>query len=150
VALTGPPSAVTVVVIDDDLDSRLLVRALLRPLADVVAIVGEAEDGEEGLAVMRRTRPDIVITDLMMPRLNGMALAARVREELPQTKIIMMSSHIEDAYRMRVSDSPVDVFINKHVITSALLPAIREVVSRRQGREGRRSNGGASSAAPPK
>ena len=143
-ALTGPPSAVTVVVIDDDLDSRLLVRALLRPLADVVAIVGEAEDGEEGLAVVRRTRPDIVITDLMMPRLNGMALAARVREELPQTKIIMMSSHIEDAYRMRVSDSPVDVFINKHVITTALVPAIREVVSRR------RLNGGASSAAPPK
>ena len=98
---------------------------------------------------MRRTRPEIVITDLMMPRMNGMALALRIREELPQTKIILMSSHIEDAYRMRVSDSPVDVFINKHVIASALVPAIREVVSRRQGGEGRRSNGGASSAAPP-
>jgi hypothetical protein len=45
---------------------------------------------------------------------------------------------------MRVSDSPVDVFINKHVITTTLVPAIREVVSRR------RSNGGASSTAPPK
>jgi len=55
-----------------------------------------------------------------------------------------MSSHIEDACRMRVSDSPVDVFINKRGITTALVPAIREVVSRR------RSNGGASSAAPPK
>jgi DNA-binding NarL/FixJ family response regulator len=141
---------VSIVVVDDDPDYRSLVRALLRPLADVVSVVGEAEDGEEGLAVVRRTRPDIVITDLMMPRMNGMALAVRVREDLPQTKIILMSSHVEDAYRMRVSDSPVDVFINKHVINSALLPAIREVVSRRQGGEGRRSNGGASSAAPPK
>ena len=148
--LTGPPSVVSIVVVDDDLDSRQLVRALLGPLADVVSVVGEAEDGEAGLAVVRRTRPDIVITDLMMPRMSGMALAVRIREELPQTKIIMMSSHIEDAYRMGVSDSPVDVFINKHVMTSALIPAIREVVSRRQGGEGRRSNGGASSAAPPK
>ncbi|HKX02419.1 MAG TPA: response regulator transcription factor [Methylomirabilota bacterium] len=141
---TGASSVLTVVVIDDDLDYRLIVRALLRPLADVVAVIGEAEDGEEGLAVVRRSRPDIVITDLMMPRMNGIALAGRIREELPQTKIILMSSHVEDAYRMRVSDSPVDVFINKHVITTALVPAIREVVSRR------RSNGGASSAAPPK
>jgi DNA-binding NarL/FixJ family response regulator len=144
VSATGPPSVVTVVVVDDDPDYRSLVRALLGPLADMVSMVGEAEDGEEGLAVVRRTSPDILITDLSMPRMNGMALAVRVREELPQTKIIMMSSHIEDAYRMGVSDSPVDVFINKHVITSALVPAIREVVSRR------RSNGGASSAAPPK
>jgi len=150
VSSTGPASVLTVVVVDDDPDYRSLVRALLSTLADVVSVVGEADDGEEGLAVVRRTRPDVVITDLMMPRMNGMALAVRVREDLPQTKIIMMSSHIEDAYRMRVSDSPVDVFINKHVINSALLPAIREVVSRRQGGEGRRSNGGTSSAAPPK
>jgi DNA-binding NarL/FixJ family response regulator len=144
VSPTGASSALTVVVIDDDFDYRLIVRALLRPLADVVSVIGEAEDGEEGLAVVRRAHPDIVITDLMMPRMNGIALAVRIREELPQTKIILMSSHIEDAYRMRVSDSPVDVFINKRVITTALVPAIREVVSRR------RSNGGASSAAPPK
>jgi DNA-binding NarL/FixJ family response regulator len=141
---------VNVVVIDDDLDYRLIVRALLRRLGDRVSVVGEAADGEEGLAVVLRTRPDIVITDLMMPRMNGMELAVRIREELPQAKIILMSSYIEDAYRMRVSDSPVDVFINKHVLTTALLPAIREVVSRRQGGEGRTSNGGASSAAPPK
>jgi len=150
VPLTGPHSVVTVVIVDDDPDYRSLVRTLLSPLADVVSVVGEAKDGEEGLAVVRRIRPDIVVTDLMMPRMNGMALAVRIREELPQTKIIMMSSHIEDAYRMGVSDSPADVFINKQVIASALLPAIREVVSRRQGGEGRRSNGGASSAAPPK
>ena len=45
---------------------------------------------------------------------------------------MQMSSHIEDACRMRVSDSPVDVFINKRGITTALVPAIREVVSRRR------------------
>jgi DNA-binding NarL/FixJ family response regulator len=144
VSSTGPASVLTVVVIDDDVDYRLLVRALLRSLADVVSVVGDAEDGEEGLALVRRTRPDIVITDLMMPRMNGVVLATRIREELPQTKIILISSRIEDAYRMMVSDSAVDVFIDKHVLASALVPAIREVVSRR------RSNGGASSAAPPK
>jgi DNA-binding NarL/FixJ family response regulator len=144
VSSTGPASVLTVVIIDDDVDYRLLVRGLLRSLADVVSVVGDAEDGEEGLALVRRTRPDIVITDLMMPRMNGVVLATRIREELPHTKIILISSRIEDAYRMMVSDSAVDVFIDKHVLASALVPAIREVVSRR------RSNGGASPAAPPK
>ena len=141
---------VTIVVVDDDPDYRLLVQALLRPLAELVSVIGEADDGEEALAVVRSTRPDILITDLMMPRMNGVVLATLVRQELPQIKIILMSSYSEDAYRMMVSDSPVDVFISKHVITRALLPAIREVVSRRSGDEGRHSNGGASSAAPPK
>jgi len=62
---------VTIVVADDDLEYREIVRALLEPMSDTMAIVGEAADGEAALALVRRERPDIVITDLMMPRLNG-------------------------------------------------------------------------------
>jgi hypothetical protein len=63
-----------------------------------------------------------------------------------------MSSHVEDAYRLMASDSGAAVFINKHVITSSLLPAIRDVMSRSGGGgSSLPSNGGtSSSAAPPK
>jgi len=54
----------TTVVADDAPDYREMVRALLRPMSDTVTIVGEAADGEEALALVRRERPDIVITDL--------------------------------------------------------------------------------------
>jgi len=124
-----PP--LTVVVVDDTPDYRETVRFLLLGLDDVVTIVGEAADGEEGLAVVLRERPDIVISDLVMPRLNGVELTRRIRQELPQTKIILMSSYAEDAYRLMASDSGADAFVSKRVIDSSLLPAIRDVNARR-------------------
>ncbi len=152
--MARPPSALlTIVVVDDQLDFRLIVRALLRGVADLATIVGEAADGDEALALVRRTRPDILISDVIMPGLNGVDLARRVRAELPQTRTILMSSHVDDAYRLMASDSGADVFINKHVITSSLLPAVRDLISRATGAGGSgRPNGGTSSSsvAPPK
>lgn len=141
-----PP--LTVVVVDDTPDNREIVRSLLLRLPDMLTIVGEAADGEEGLAVVLRERPDIVITDLVMPRLNGVELTRRIRRQLPQTKIILMSSYTEDAYRLMASDSGADAFVNKQLLTSALLPAIRDVIRRRlSGGSGPRPpNAGASSA----
>ncbi|HEU4439540.1 MAG TPA: response regulator transcription factor [Methylomirabilota bacterium] len=144
------PAPLTVVVVDDELDFRLIVRALLRGLADSVTIVGEAQDGEEALRLLRRTRPDILICDIMIPGINGVEVARRVRDELPQTKTILMSSHVEDAYRLMASDSGAAVFINKHVITTSLVPAVRDLISRSGGGgSSLPSNGGTSSAAPP-
>jgi DNA-binding response OmpR family regulator len=97
---------VTVVVVDDNEDTRLIVRALLRPVHDVMTFVGDAADGKEGLALVRRERPDIVITDLVMPE-------------------------IEDAYRLMASDSGADAFVNKQVIARTLLPAIGDLLRRR-------------------
>ena len=121
----------TIVVADDAPDYREIVRALLRPMSDTVIIVGEAADGEEALALVRRERPDIVITDLIMPRLNGVELTRRIRQELPDTKVILISSYTEDAYRLMVSDSGADVFVSKQVIPTMLLPAIRDLIRRR-------------------
>jgi DNA-binding NarL/FixJ family response regulator len=121
----------TIVVADDAGDYREIVRALLRPMSDTVTIVGEAADGDEALALVLRVRPDIVITDLIMPRLNGVELTRRIRQELPDTKVILISSYTEDAYRLMVSDSGADVFVSKQVITTTLLPAIRDLIRRR-------------------
>ena len=69
--------------------------------------------------------------DLVMPRLNGVELTRRIRQELPATKIILISSYTEDAYRLMASDSGADAFVSKQVMDSSLLPAIRDVVARR-------------------
>jgi DNA-binding NarL/FixJ family response regulator len=144
---------VTIVVADDDLEYREIIRALLGPMSDTMTIVGEAADGEQALALVRRERPDIVITDLMMPGLNGVELTRRIRQELPETKIILMSSFPEDAYRLMASDSGADTFLSKRVITSELLPAIADVIRRRlSGGSGPLppSRGTSSGAAAPK
>lgn len=93
-------------------------------------IVGEAADGEEALAIAHRERPDLVVTDLIMPRLNGIELTRHIRQELPGTMVILMSSHTENAYRLMASDSGADGFVSKRVIHDALLPAIRDLAAR--------------------
>lgn len=121
----------TIVVADDAPAYREIVRSLLASVSETLTVVGETADGEEALALVRRERPDIVITDLVMPRLNGVELTRRIRHELPQTKIILMSSYTEDAYRLLASNSGADAFVSKQVITSSLVPAIRDVIARR-------------------
>lgn len=142
---------VTIVVVDDGEDFRLIVGAIIGPQAESIKVVGEAADGEEGLAVIRRERPDVAIIDLVMPRLNGVELTRLIRNELPDTKIILISSHAEkDAYRLMAADSGADAFVSKRVITSSLLPAIRDVMRRRfSGGDGSRppTEGGSSALA---
>jgi RNA polymerase sigma factor (sigma-70 family) len=135
VVSTCPPSSrqertifLTIVVVDDSAEYREIVRYLLAQAPDM-KIVGEAADGEEALAIVHRARPDILITDLVMPNLNGVELTRRIRRELPHTGIILMSSQPD--YRRMAPDSDADVFVNKQVINDTLVPAIRDLVARR-------------------
>jgi DNA-binding NarL/FixJ family response regulator len=121
----------TAIVADDAAEHRAIVRYILAAASEPITIVAEAGDGDEALTLVLRERPDIVITDLVMPRLDGVELTKRVRQELPQTKIILISSYTEDAYRLLASNSGADAFVSKQVITSTLLPAIRDVIARR-------------------
>ena len=126
----------TVVVVDDDPDYLWLVRVILEMRGERITIVGEAASGEEALAVVLRERPDVVIADLMMPRLNGLELTRRIKQDRPQTKILLMSAYTEDTYRRIASVSGADGFVNKHLIHTGLLPAIREAIGRPPSRTG--------------
>lgn len=118
---------ITIVIADDYRDYRLLVRLLLTSLSDTISIVGEAADGEEALTLVRRERPDIVISDLLMPRLNGLELTRRIKHERPQTKVILMTSYAEVCQRVaHVSDA--DAVVNKLGLDRGLIPAVREVM----------------------
>lgn len=120
----------TVVVVDDDPDYLWLVRVILEMRGDGITIVGEAASGERALALVLHERPDVVIADLMMPRLNGLELTRRIKQERPQTKVLLMSAYTEDTYRRIASVSGADGFVNKNLIQTGLLPAIREIMVR--------------------
>lgn len=126
----------TVVVVDDDPDYLWLVRVILEMRGNGITIVGEAASGERALALVLHERPDVVIADLMMPRLNGLELTRRIKQERPQTKVLLMSAYTEDTYRRIASVSGADGFLNKHMIHTGLLPAIREVMVRPPSRDG--------------
>jgi CheY-like chemotaxis protein len=128
--VTAPSSGVrwTVVVVDDDLDYRYFVRFLLAPMADTVIIMGEAGGGEEALSLVLRRRPDIVVADLLMPRLNGIELTRRIKQELPDTKIILMTAYPGEANRRLAFVGGADGFLDKTALVTDLLPAIRDII----------------------
>lgn len=128
--MTAPSSGVrwTIVVADDDLDYRYFVRFLLAPMADTVIIVGEAGGGEEALSLVLRKRPDIVVADLLMPRLNGIELMRRIKQELPDTKIILMTAYPGEANRRLAFVGGADGFLDKTALVTDLLPAIRDII----------------------
>src|SRR5258705_7769383 len=118
-----------VVIADDDLEYRDFVHSLIDSASDTMTVVGEAADGAAALPVVLRERPDIVITDLVMPHLDGIELTRPIRQELPQTLIVLMSSYTEDAYRLLAPDSGADAVVSKQVLPSRLLSAIRDLIA---------------------
>jgi len=82
-------------------DDHTLVRAGLRKLVEQlegVSVVGEAGDGYEVLALTGTHRPDIVLMDLTMPRMNGLEAALRLKKEYPQVRVIVLSMHASEEY----------------------------------------------------
>jgi len=81
-------------------DDHEIVRHGLRTLLELdpeLEVVGEAEDGAEAVQSAARLRPDVVLMDLLMPRLDGVAAIATVRRDLPDTEVIALTSVLEDA-----------------------------------------------------
>jgi two-component system chemotaxis response regulator CheY len=77
-------------IVDDDPSMRQLIRLLLR--RDDCQVVGEAADGEEAVNLYERIRPDIVLLDLMMPRVDGWTALARIRQEHPDAQVVVCSA----------------------------------------------------------
>jgi CheY-like chemotaxis protein len=84
----SPPTAPTVLVVDDDL---MVVQAVAFLLEDRGFQVMTATDGAQGLRLYRTHRPDLVLTDIIMPEKEGIALTRELRSEFPDAKIIAMS-----------------------------------------------------------
>jgi DNA-binding NarL/FixJ family response regulator len=81
-------------------DDHHVVRQGLRAYLQVdpeLEVVGEAENGAEAVRLARRLRPDVVLMDLIMPELDGIAATRQIRGELPDTEVMALTSVLEDA-----------------------------------------------------
>jgi CheY-like chemotaxis protein len=81
-----------VLLVDDNPAMRRVLRGLLEDAG--MQVVAEAADGLEGAAQAERLRPDVVLMDWRMPRLDGIAATARIRQRLPQVQVVMFSSAV--------------------------------------------------------
>ena len=95
---------------DDNAEYRLLTRVAMEGHHD---IVGEAADGVEAIERAPDTAPDVLLLDLNMPRLGGHEALPRLREVLPQTLIVVLTSGRAEDERQRAMDAGADGFIVK-------------------------------------
>jgi DNA-binding NarL/FixJ family response regulator len=117
---------VKILLADDHTLVRAGIRRLLEDLPEV-AVVGEASDGEEAVELVQRHRPDIVITDIGMPRMSGLELAAWLKHNQPAVRVIVLSMHGADEYVSEALASGASGYLLKRSAPEEVKLAIRAV-----------------------
>ena len=117
------------VVLADDHD---LVRSGLKALLDTtpsIRVVGEARDGEELLAYLdSRPHPDVVITDLAMPQMDGLDAISRIRERFPDLRILVVSASETAEFVKRAVDNGANGYLMKGATPDELQRALQQIV----------------------
>lgn len=115
-----------VILADDHHLVRSGIRALLESITGVL-VVAEAGDGREALELIERHHPDIALLDITMPGLNGLEVAARVRESSPRTRVIVLSMHAGETYVAQALRAGVAGYLLKDSAASDLQAALEAV-----------------------
>ena len=117
----------TVLVVDDSASDRRLVGELLGDDADLS--VEYAVDGAEALQKMERALPDLVVTDLMMPRVNGLELVAAVRSTYPPVPVILTTSRGSEEIAVQALQQGAASYVPKRVLVWELLDTVHGVLA---------------------
>lgn len=122
----------TIFLVEDEVNIRQSIRDTLDWEAAGFEYQGDAPDGELALKAIRKLRPDIVITDIKMPFVDGLELAELVRSELPDTRIIILSGHGDFAYAQKAIRLGVVEYLLKPISPMELMKAVNRVAAELQ------------------
>jgi DNA-binding NarL/FixJ family response regulator len=117
---------ITVLVVDDDPLVRSALGLMLGGQADV-KVVGEAPDGRAGIAAARDLRPDVVLMDIRMPVLDGLAATVELCNDAQPPRVIVLTTFDADDYVLRALEAGADGFLLKDTPPLEILQAIRRV-----------------------
>ncbi|GIP40167.1 hypothetical protein J31TS4_34470 [Paenibacillus sp. J31TS4] len=126
-----------VMLVDDELLVRLGIRALIDWERHGFAFLGDAADGAKALELMEQEAPDILLTDIVMPRMGGLELIEEVRRRYPDTLIIVLSSHnefdyVRKAMKLGVEDYILKTSLKPDELLGLLVEASGKIAQRRK------------------
>jgi len=117
---------IRVLLAEDQAMVRGALSALLRLEADL-EVIGGAADGEEAWMLAQRERPDVVLTDIEMPRLSGLELAQRIRDHALGCKVVILTTFARPGFLRRALEAGVSGYLLKDAPADQLAEALRKV-----------------------
>jgi DNA-binding NarL/FixJ family response regulator len=122
---------VRIVIAEDHTILREGLRSLLSS-SPSFEIVGEAEDGREAIKCVEKFKPDLILTDLSMPRMNGMEAIKEIKRESPETKVLVLTVHRAEEYILATFRAGADGYLLKDSTHAELVMAVKKVLSGKQ------------------
>jgi DNA-binding NarL/FixJ family response regulator len=121
------PAPVRILIADDHELVRRGLRSLLgsRPGWE---ICGEARDGVEAIEMAKRLRPDLILLDITMPRLNGLEAARVIHREVPRTQILILSQHDKDDMSANAFEAGARGYVSKSDVAHKLFSSMEAVL----------------------
>jgi len=117
---------IRIVLIDDHNIMRAGLRSILEKHADM-DVVGEAEDGETGLALVKQLRPDIALVDVHMPGISGVELTERMRRAKMESRVVILTVANESPFPRRLLEAGASGYLTKGCPAEELVKALRQV-----------------------
>ncbi len=116
-------------------DDHAVLRQALVSMLDQqdLGVVGEASDGIEAVDLCRDLRPDVVVMDLSMPRMDGTEATRIIAAELPDIRIVVLTMHDDPLYEKELREAGADAFVSKSAAAEELIAAIRDCEAARSG-----------------
>ena len=127
----NPTKPITILLAEDHLIVREGLRALLKSEADL-EVVGEAANGRQAVELAGKLDPAVVVMDIAMPLLNGLEATRQILKTAPDTRILILSAHSDDAYVEQVIGLGAAGYLIKQTAANVLPRAIREVQKGKQ------------------
>jgi DNA-binding NarL/FixJ family response regulator len=122
------PPKYRIVIAEDHTILREGLRALLSSSPDF-DVVGEAEDGREAIRCVEKLKPHLILTDLSMPRMNGMDAIREIKRRSRETKVLVLTVHKTEEYILATLQAGADGYLLKDSTHAELLAAVKHVLS---------------------
>lgn len=118
--------SISILIAEDHATVRGAVKLLLEQEPDF-SVVAEAGNGEDAVRFTKSLKPDLVLMDISMPDLDGSRATRRIKNQLPNTKVLVLSRHDDDGYIKKLLAEGADGYVLKQSSSTVLLEAIRQV-----------------------